>query len=131
MLTSCFLYTRLQVLRREKTMDGHLKRPYMDSVEGGSVFSNRADGCYIFHRLINHEDLSERLTTQFFVEKDRLLDQGGSLTSIDSPIRLQLRDYRFYVDGHEDVIYNIKNEGKVKSPEENNLTMKLDVDIPF
>jgi hypothetical protein len=117
--------------RREKTMDGHLKRPYMDSVEGGSVFSNRADGCYIFHRLINHEDLSERLTTQFFVEKDRLLDQGGSLTSIDSPIRLQLRDYRFYVDGHEDVIYNIKNEGKVKSPEENNLTMKLDVDIPF
>ena len=117
--------------RREKTMDGHLKRPYMDSVEGGSVFSNRADGCYIFHRLINHEDLSERLTTQFFVEKDRLLDQGGSLTSIDSPIRLQLRDYRFYVDGHEDVIYNIQNEGKVKSPEENNLTMKLDVDIPF
>ena len=117
--------------RREKNMDGHLKRPFMDSVEGGSVFSNRADGCFIFHRLINHEDQTERLTTQFFIEKDRLLDQGGSLTSIDSPIKLQLRDYRFYVDGHEDVIYNIKNEGKVKKPEDSNIALNFDEDYSF
>ena len=117
--------------RRDKDADGHLKRPFMDSVEGGSVFSNRADSCFIFHRLINHEDRTERLTTQFFVEKDRLLEQGGSLTSINSPIKLELRDYKFYVNGCQDVIYDIKNEGKSDIKKEDNVTMEFDKNIPF
>ena len=103
----------------------------MDSVEGGSVFSNRSDACFIFHRLINHEDKLERLTTQFFVEKDRLLEQGGSLTAIDSPIRLELRDYAFFVDGFQDVIYDIKNEGKIDTKDQRNETIKFGEPMPF
>jgi hypothetical protein len=117
--------------RRDKDANGHLKRPFMDSVEGGSVFSNRADACFIFHRLINHEDKLERLTTQFFVEKDRLLEQGGSLTTIDSPIRLELRDYRFFVGGFQDVIYDIKNEGKIDTKDQRNETIKFGEPMPF
>ena len=47
-----------------------------------------------------------------YVDKDRDLESGGAVTPISSPIRLRLRDYRFFVNNTEDVVYNIKNANK-------------------
>jgi hypothetical protein len=98
--------------RRVKGDDGYLLRPTLDHAEGGSCFGNRADVALIFHRVINHDDPAEKFTTDMYVDKDRDLESGGAVTPISSPIRLRLRDYRFFVNETEDVVYNIKNANK-------------------
>ena len=116
--------------RREKTEDDLMKRPHLDSGSGGATFSNRPDSVWVIHRIINHEDPTERCTTELYIDKDRNLHMGGRISPIADPIKLQLRNNRFYVHGSEDVIYKIKNEGK-SNPEENNITIKFDEDLPF
>ena len=116
--------------RREKTEDGLMKRPHLDSGSGGATFSNRPDSVWVIHRIINHEDPTERCTTELYIDKDRNLHMGGRISPIADPIKLQLRNNRFYVHGSEDVIYKIKNAGR-SNPEENNITIKFDEDLPF
>ena len=125
------LHTVTSARREIDEATGNLRAPRISDVEGGALFSNRADSCICWHRLIDHEDKLERMTTQMLVAKDRNLESGGSLNSRNNPIRLQLRDWRFYIDGYEDVVYNIKNAGKVKDPIENVVEIKYDEDIPF
>lgn len=98
--------------RRVKGDDGYLIRPTLDHAEGGSCFGNRADVALIFHRVINHDDPAEKFTTDMYVDKDRDLESGGAVNPISSPIRLRLRDFKFYVNNSEDLVYNLKNENR-------------------
>lgn len=117
--------------RREKDENGLMKRPHLDSGSGGAVFSNRPDSVWVIHRIINHEDMTERCTTELYIEKDRNLSMGGMISPINEPLKLHLRNNRFYANGNEDIIYNIKNGHKPKRPEDNYVEMKFDEDVPF
>jgi hypothetical protein len=73
----------------------------------------------------------ERITTSMYVEKERHLESGGSLTSRENPIQIQFRDSRFYVNGYEDVVYNIKNKHKEKFRDlKTNEVIEFE-DVPF
>ena len=115
--------------RREKDENGYMKRPHLDSGSGGATFSNRPDSVWVIHRIINHEDMAERFTTQLYVDKDRQLELGGMISPQDEPIKLLLRDKKFFVDCKEDIIYNIKNKNK-NDDHGKNISI-YDQDMPF
>ena len=113
--------------RREKSEDGMLKRPYGDSSEGGSAFGNRCDTALVIHRKIN-ADIPERYVTELYVEKDRNLNLGGSISGHDNPIKLRYKDNRFLVNSAEDVVSKIKDKGQIEQVE---LPYNEEVELPF
>lgn len=125
------LHTNSSARREIDPNTGNLRPPRMSDVDGGGLFSNRCDTAICFHRLINAEDPLERITTSMYVEKERHLESGGSLTSRENPIQIQFRDSRFYVNGYEDVVYNIKNKHKEKFRDlKTNEVIEFE-DVPF
>ena len=99
--------------RREKDAEGNMIRPHLDSGSGGANFSNRPDQVLIIHRHINHDNPDVRFTTELYLDKDRDLSSGGSLSSFNEPMKLRYLNNKFWVDNKEDLIYKLKNKDKV------------------
>lgn len=75
--------------RRKRDDDGNLICPWVDDVEGGGKWSNRADQGIVLHRKTKAEGLI-RFITEFHVDKERESETGGKPTERDNPIQLLL-----------------------------------------
>lgn len=59
--------------------DGYLKPPSKYDIQGGADFPYRVDDFFIYHRIVNHEDLEVKRTMQFIVEKLKETETGGKV----------------------------------------------------
>ncbi len=75
--------------RRKRDDDGNLICPWVDDVEGGGKWSNRADQGIVLHRKTKAEGLI-RFITEFHVDKERESETGGKPTERDNPIQMLL-----------------------------------------
>lgn len=63
--------------RTNMDKEGYLQPPSRYDVQGGSNFAYRVDDVFIYHRLVNHPNITVRSTMQVIVEKVKELDTGG------------------------------------------------------
>lgn len=75
--------------RRKRDDDGNLICPWVDDVEGGGKWSNRADQGIVYHRKTKAEGLI-RYITEFHMDKERESETGGKPTERDNPIQMLL-----------------------------------------
>lgn len=75
--------------RRKRDDDGNLVCPWVDDVEGGGKWSNRADQGIVLHRRNKAEGML-RYITEFHVDKERETETGGKPTERDRPIQMLL-----------------------------------------
>lgn len=102
---------------REKHADGHrfagMTKPLTSSdAEFGSMFDNRADDYFIYHRYKYDEQV--RNQTHCHVAKIKNLLTGGRETPIDSPIVFEKHatTHRWYVEGVDILEYALEHQHK-------------------
>lgn len=95
--------------RRRRHPKGHkfeyLKAaPFGNDVEGGGLFSSKADNVLVSHRYTNHDDPYYKFATMIDVEKIKDTDTGGKPTVFEKPVLFSHDFYRFKVTHPHDAI---------------------------
>lgn len=118
--------------RRRKDEDGTLSAPYMDDVEGGGKWPNRADQVIVLHRKTTSSQPAERAKTLFYLEKDRELEAGGELTSRDNPVPFGMMSSRceLIIGSEASVIQRYKAE-KIEKSKGVQTVLEIKDDLPF
>lgn len=122
--------------RRRKDEDGTLAAPFMDDVEGGGKWPNRVDQAIVLHRKTTHHDPAQKYKTLFYLDKDRELEAGGSLTTRDEPVEFAMMPNmcEFRINGETSVVQLIKaNIVKASKGVQSEIDFKKyeDFDLPF
>lgn len=119
---------------RKRTEEGYLEAPWMNDVEGGGKWVNRADRVIILHRLIDHPDPGVRTAMEFYLAKERDLETGGWLHSRDSPTKFYLQKgyCEYMIDGEASIIQRYKADRvEASKGKQEAIDWNQEVEMPF